>query len=489
VLGVVEFFSREIRAPDAALLKVVETIGQQIGQFCERRRAEHDLRESELRKSAMLEAALDCIIIIDHRDRILEWNPAAEKTFGRSRAEVLGQSMSELIVPPAWRQKHQQALKRYLQTGNATLLGRRVEMIAMHANGTEFPVELALTEVSVEGPPIFMAYLRDITERRQAEASLRASEAEFRAVFELAGSGKCQTDPATGRFLRVNRKLSEITGYSREELLNVTFSDITHSDDREKDLKQFERLAAGEVAEYSMEKRYIRKDGKATWVHVTTTLIRDALGRPLRTVGVVQDIDYRKRMEQALRESEERYRLILENALEFAIFTLDKEGLVTTWNPGAQRILGFEEQEIVGRRLDIIFTEEDRKNGLLDIEMGRALTQGKAQDERWHLRKDGSPFWATGLMMPLNDENGQHLGFLKILRDRTARKQAEQALRETEARFRQLADAMPQIVWSARADVPWTTITSVVRFTGLPEDQPVEPDGSSCSTARTLGAG
>jgi PAS domain S-box-containing protein len=133
-----------------------------------------------------------------------------------------------------------------------------------------------------------------------------------------------------------------------------------------------------------------------------------------------------------LRESEQRYRLILENALEYAIFTADKEGLVTSWNAGAQRVLGFEQSEILGKRLDVIFTAEDRSNGMLDLEMGRAIANGRSQDERWHLRKDGSPFWASGLMMALNDENGKHLGFLKILRDRTNHKRAEDQARETE---------------------------------------------------------
>lgn len=129
---------------------------------------------------------------------------------------------------------------------------------------------------------------------------------------------------------------------------------------------------------------------------------------------------------------EERYRLILENALEYAIFTVDLEGRVTTWNSGARRVLGFEEQEILGRRLDVIFTAEDRANGALDEEMRRALAHGRAQDERWRLRKDGSPFWASSLLMTLKGERGQNLGFLKILRDRTSHKRAEEQARETE---------------------------------------------------------
>ena len=133
-----------------------------------------------------------------------------------------------------------------------------------------------------------------------------------------------------------------------------------------------------------------------------------------------------------LRASEERYRLILENALEYAIFTIDREGWITSWNAGARRVLEFEEKDILGKRLDVIFTAEDRARGLLGLEMGRALMNGKTQHEHWHLRKDGSRFWGSGMLMTLKDENGQHLGFLKILGDRTAHMRAEQQLREAE---------------------------------------------------------
>jgi PAS domain S-box-containing protein len=133
-----------------------------------------------------------------------------------------------------------------------------------------------------------------------------------------------------------------------------------------------------------------------------------------------------------LRESEERYRLILENALEYAIFTVDASGCVSTWNSGAARILGFEAQEILGRPVDVLFTAEDRENGILAKEMARALANGRSQHEHWHLRKDGSSFWASGLFMALTGENGQASGFLKILRDRTSRKLVEEHARETE---------------------------------------------------------
>src|SRR5271157_1967639 len=122
ILGVIEFFSRRVQQPDEDLLEMMATIGGQIGQFMERRRAEEGLRRSEARKAAILEAALDCIITIDHEERILEFNPAAERTFGHARGAVLGRSMGELIVPPHYREAHRRGLRRYLATGEGPVL-------------------------------------------------------------------------------------------------------------------------------------------------------------------------------------------------------------------------------------------------------------------------------------------------------------------------------------------------------------------------------
>jgi PAS domain S-box-containing protein len=143
----------------------------------ERKRAEQELRRSETRKAAILDSALDCIVTIDHEGCITEFNPAAERTFGYRRDEVLGRRLADVIIPPAIRERHRQGLTRYLATGEARVLGRRMEMTALRADGSEFPTELAITRIPLDGPPSFTGYLRDITERKRAEEKLRRSEA------------------------------------------------------------------------------------------------------------------------------------------------------------------------------------------------------------------------------------------------------------------------------------------------------------------------
>jgi PAS domain S-box-containing protein len=149
--------------------------------------------EAEQRKGAILEAALDCIIIMDHHGVITDFNPAAQRTFGYSQDEAVGQPLANLIIPPHLRQAHSQGLSTYLETGEGPVINQRVEITGMRADGTEFPVELSVIPLNVHGQPFFTGYLRDITERKQAEAereSLLAQAQEARAEAEAANRAK-----------------------------------------------------------------------------------------------------------------------------------------------------------------------------------------------------------------------------------------------------------------------------------------------------------
>jgi PAS domain S-box-containing protein len=137
-------------------------------------RRDHDSPASESRKSAVFESALDCVITIDHEGNILEFNPAAEQTFGYARDDVVGMQMADLIIPPSLRDAHHGGLAHYLATGEGPIFGQRLELTAMRANGSEFPVELAVARVDVPGHPVFTGFIRDITERKQAEEKIQA---------------------------------------------------------------------------------------------------------------------------------------------------------------------------------------------------------------------------------------------------------------------------------------------------------------------------
>ncbi len=158
-----------------------------------RKQAEEDLQRSYALKGAVLQTALDCVITIDHRGQVVEWNAAAEKTFGRPRAEVLGRELAELIIPPALRDRHRKGLEHYLATGEGPILDQRIEVTGLRADGSEFPAELAVTRIPSDGLPLFTAYLRDITERKETEAE-RAEQLRLSALAADVGEAVVQSE-------------------------------------------------------------------------------------------------------------------------------------------------------------------------------------------------------------------------------------------------------------------------------------------------------
>jgi PAS domain S-box-containing protein len=184
VVGVMEFFAGSVQEPDQRLLATLSVLGSVVGQFVARRRAEDEVRARESRLRAMLEAALDAVVTMDARGRVIGWNHAAETIFGYAASDATGRDMASLIVPPALRDKHRRGLARFLATERPTVLDRRLELTGMRQDGSEFPVELTITRIPLAGPPAFTGYLRDITARKEAEQALRASLARLVAVAD-----------------------------------------------------------------------------------------------------------------------------------------------------------------------------------------------------------------------------------------------------------------------------------------------------------------
>jgi PAS domain S-box-containing protein len=243
VVGVMEFFSRELREPDELLLQTTRALGSQVGQFVARRRAEADVRASESRMRAMLESALDAVVTMDHAGCVLDWNHAAEATFGYRAHEAIGREMAELIVPPSLRSAHRQGLARFLETEHPVVLDRRLELTGMHKNGTEFPVELTITRIGVPGQPTFTGYLRDITDRKEAEAELRASRARLVEVAD-AERRRIQRNLHDGAQQRLTAVLLSL-GLLREQpekryaLLDVAINELAAG------LQELRELASG----------------------------------------------------------------------------------------------------------------------------------------------------------------------------------------------------------------------------------------------------
>ncbi|MBF9266086.1 PAS domain S-box protein, partial [Paracidovorax cattleyae] len=271
----------------------------------------------------------------------------------------------------------------------------------------------------------------DISERKQGQEALRRSEDRFSAIVNQAVVGVVQTD-LEGHITFVNRHYSHMLGYGHDELIGTQLLDLIHPADRQLSAHLMRRLADhGEP--FHIEKRCLRKDGSTLWLHNSVSYLADAYGGPTASIVVCNDISERKRAENALRESTERLRLVVENAVEYAIFSTDLDRRITTWNSGAERILGYSENEAVGQLADMIFTPEDRAAGAPLSETRTALATGGALDDRLHQRKDGSRFWASGALMPMHDGADTVVGFVKILRDQSDQRASQQALEQSRA--------------------------------------------------------
>jgi len=210
----------------ARLVSAVKRALQEAQDKAERRGAEEALRQTEARKAAFFQSALDCIITIDHNGLILEFNPAAEATFGYASEAVLGKPMADLIIPPSLREKHHRGMARYLATGEGPVLGKRIEITAMRADGTEFPVELSITRIGMGGVPTFTASVRDISERKKAEQDKLLLEQQLRQAQKMEAIGQL-----TGGIAHdFNNMLTVIIGYSELMLQRLKADDPLRSE-------------------------------------------------------------------------------------------------------------------------------------------------------------------------------------------------------------------------------------------------------------------
>ena len=315
----------------------------------------------------------------------------------------------------------------------------------------------------------FEGTVQDVTERKRTEGALRESEQRFRSSFRDASIGMALVG-LDGRWLRVNRVLSEIVGYAEEELLRKTFQDITHPDDLEADLSHMRRLIDGEIQTYGLEKRYLHKEGREVWILLNVSLVRDASGEPLYFISQIQDITSRRRAEEALRKSEARNRAVVDAASD-AIITMTPNGLVRSFNRGAERIFGYKPGDIVGRPLKTLMPERFRElhergfRRYLDTHAPRVVGQGPV--ELAGLRKDGEEF---PIELSLGEmREGNQLLFTGIIRDITRRKHAEEELAKTNALIqliRTVATASNQA--STIEEAVQTCLDEVCSYTGWP---------------------
>ena len=253
-------------------------------------------------KGAILESALDCIITIDKDGNIIEFNPAAEKTFGYSRDEVIGKELAETIIPEGLRERHRKGLERQLQGGTMKILGSRIETKAKHRNGSIFPVELAISRLDIRGNPLFTATLRDISDRQDAETALRESEERYALAAQGANDGLWDWDMRSGK-VYYSERWKEIVGHKdKEDNTDIqTWLSRVHPDDIQQLRNDLHAHLENVASHFINEHRILHADGSYHWVISRGYAIRDNKGSAYRIAGSINDITERKQAEEQLR--------------------------------------------------------------------------------------------------------------------------------------------------------------------------------------------
>ncbi len=401
----------------------------------ERKRAEEALRVASERNERILAGAMDGFVTLDLDGRFCDANEAYCAIVGYSRADLLGMSIQDVEAQET-AEETAQHVQLLLKEGND-----RFESKQRCRDGRLIDVEVSANLIDVGGTVQICSFIRDVTERKLAEKALRDSEIRFRTTFESAAIPMVLSD-VNGMLVETNPAFQKLFGYSAEELAGLKFTQITHSEDRDKGWDLFKQLVAGKISKIQLEKRYVRKDGSLILANTTASAIRDTQGRFLYSVGMVQDITAHRQAEEALRESEERFRSIYEQG-QLGVAVVDSDYRLLNVNPKFCELLGYTEEELTALRFTDITHAEDLDT---DVELAKQLFQGEIpsyQIEKRYLRKDGQTITVNLTASVLRGKEGEPVFGLGMIEDITARKQAEEARRASESRFRGLLEAEP----------------------------------------------
>jgi two-component system, chemotaxis family, CheB/CheR fusion protein len=400
----------------------VSTIARDV---TERRRAEEALRKSEERMQKAMFIETVGIIFFDLEGRIHDSNEAFQRMSGYAREDLrAGNVRWDETTPPEFMDITQKSRNELLSKGKNS----PYEKQSVRPDGSRWWGLFAGKRLSENE---CVEFVIDITERKRAELTARESDERMRIAIEAAALATWEWDLTTDQVFW-NDQHFFLFGL-RPRKTSVTpeeFFKYVHPDDRPR-VREELQTAIREKSDFDTEFCIVRKDGTTRWMSGYGRVTDEAAdGTALKVSGVMFDINARKQAEESLHKSEEQLKLILESTKDYAIITFDLEGRITRWNAGAEKIFGYTEKEAVGKTTHLIFTPEDIAAGMPEKELKSTLDSGRAEDERWHIRKNGSRFYASGVMQLLRD--GALEGFVKICRDQTAKLEAEQSLVEKE---------------------------------------------------------
>ena len=401
----------------------------------------------------LLDAITDYAIhTLDTDGRVASWNAGAENITGFSPEEIIGQRFARFFTAE---DRNEGIPSRIL--AEARRIGRcESEGWRVRRDGSRFWAVDAIHAIRApDGRFIgFARITRDVAERVAAQEALHESERRFRllvdGVFDYA---IYMLDPS-GIITNWNTGAERMKGYRADEIVGRHFSIFYTPEDRAAGRPAHVLEIARREGRFEAEGWRVRKDGSRFWASVVVDAISREDGQFVGFAKVTRDVSERRLAQEALRESERRFRLLVNGVTDHALYMLDPNGIVTNWNAGAQRIKGYKADEIVGQHFSRFYTEQDRNAGVPARALYTATQEGLFEAEGWRVRKDGSLFWAHAVIERIRDEAGQLIGFAKITRDITERRDAQLALEQARAQRdrTQRMEALGQLTGSIAHD-------------------------------------
>jgi PAS domain S-box-containing protein len=392
-----------------------------IVDITERKSAEMSLRASQERLKAVVDAALDGIILMDHEGRIVDFNPAAEQIFGYSRDQVIGESVAEKIIPSRFRDQHRIGLRRFQTTGEGQVLGHRLELQALRSDGSEFPVELSISRVGSTEPPLFTGFIRDITEPKLAEERLRESKDQLAGVIGSAMDAIISVD-GEHRIVLFNAAAERMFMFPVEDAIGQQldrFIPQRFHDVHKKHIENFGRTNVTRRSMGSLGALFgLRADGTEFPIEASISQL-ESDGRKIYTV-ILRDITERKRAEEALREQA----TILDLA-PVLIFNLDHQ--IIFWNTGAEKMYGWRSEEAVGKFANELLQTEFPIP--LERIKAQVFARGHWEGELVHTTRDGRSITLASTWVLHKDKDDKPKAFLQINNEITERKTAEGEIR------------------------------------------------------------
>jgi PAS domain S-box-containing protein len=389
--------------------------------------------EAERRSAGLLRTLADSIpdpvFAKDDQSRLLYANPATLEAIGKPAQEVLGRSDREFFDDEETGRVIVENDRQLMTAGEAMTVEERVESPSGRRwfLSTKAPVRDQAGKVTG-----LIGVTRDITARKRAEEALRQSEERFRAFVTASSDVVYRMSPDWSEMRELDGRefIADTDAPNRGWL-----EKYIHPDDHPKVLAGIDEAIRTRNV-FQLEHRVRRVDGTLGWTFSRAVPLLDANGAVVEWIGAAIDITQRKRAEEALRESEERFRLLVQGVRDCAIYMLAPDGTVTSWSAAAEQMFGYRDDEIIRQHRRIFFNEEQRAAGLPQRELEKAAATGHCEEEAWRVRKDGSRFWANVLVTALRDDGGEVRGFVNVTRDFTERKRAHSALRDSEERLR-----------------------------------------------------